>query len=222
MAKRSTARSGKQAPAQRGRRGPPPASPAVQALRKTAPSRRTGSAGVGTVAPAATGPLLPVKAPPHLMDEAKDCWERITKLQVDLRDAGQAPMITAAEWEMLEHACVAYRHWRLAVDAFNERLESIRDRSRRMAKEAKANKNLEPPSPHAWHQGQQVARTGKDGSKELVISSYQLLVERTGEACRKAFAALGLPRRMPMVIAQIEEQTASGDRKAMRLMLGGS
>ena len=189
-------------------------------MRKTAPSRRAGAGGMAAVAPSATGPLLPVKAPAHLLDEAAHCWERITKLQLDLREVGQVPMVTEAEWALLEHACVSYRHWRLAVDAFNERLIAIKERAKEAARRAKRGE-AEEPSPHAWHQGQQVARTAKDGSKELVISSYQLLVERTGESCRKAFAALGLPRRMPMVIAEIAEQSASGDRKAMRLMLGG-
>lgn len=176
---------------------------------------------MAAVAPQSTGPLLPVKPPAHLVDEAAHCWERVTKLQIDLRDAGQAPIVTEAEWALLEHACVSYRQWRLAVDAFNERLAAIKERAKRMAEEARRDGG-EPPAPHAWHQGQQVTKTAKDGGKEIVISSYQLLVERTGEASRKAFAALGLPRRMPMVMAQIEETTASGDRKAMRLMLGGS
>ena len=189
-----------------GRRGPPPASPAIQAMRKTAPSRRRGGAGANAMATATAAVVmpprtpLPTKPPKHLVDEAAECWVRVTTIQSNIAAAGQQPYIGEPERELLEVACINYRQWRMAVRIFNERLDRLLE-------------DGDDKLPLA-----QLAPRVRGDAKELVVNSYQKLLERTEERVRSGFRALGLPLQMPQMIVELEQESATGDRQKLRLL----
>lgn len=186
-----------------GRRGPQPAHPALQAARRTRPSRMRGTV---EAVPAIAGgkQLLPVKPPDHLEGPAAECWTRIATTQIELARAGAAPVISESERELFEVACDDYGRWRLAKEIFDTRLRKLRAAIKR----EKADDG-------------QIAQAmlGENSKGDLVVNSYQLLMERTAKAVRQSFRALGLPSTLPQVIAQIETETASGDKVAARLLV---
>ena len=197
--------------APKGRRGPVPAAPLVQKLRKTPQSRRRGGGDAVAVAAPGSGRtvnpalLLPTDPPAHLVDEAAECWTRITTMQRTLAENGTQPFVTITETELLEVACVNYRHWRLAVSMFNERAEKI------LAE-----------APNGRHQILLSGRETRDGGQEINVGAHQKLVERTEKKVRESFRSLGLPHQTPVMLAEIEARAdKKGGKVALRLLAGG-
>ena len=189
-----------------GARGPVPASNALKAMRKTAPSRM--GPDIAITATEAKAQLLPATPPKHLREEAAECWKYITATQKALVDGGRKPFIGTAERFLVEVACVNYRHWRRAVRLFEENLD-------RMEKQAKRD-GVDPKV--AQRRVMISTKRKAKGPPEEVVSVDQLLVERTEDRVRKSFRSLGLPQQTPTMLLQLEAESKSGDKMAVRLL----